>query len=125
MKIQQTPPVDPPELVTNSFPFSVLFVCCCFYLHVCLFVFIMFNQLFLLFLFEAYIYLMFRHKLRLLACERRRISGCRFAGYKASGSHSMNEKSDSGFDQPPLFCYKRPSLRRGEGGFRFQDHISN
>ena len=29
--------VDPPELVTNSFRFSVLFVCCCFYLHVCLF----------------------------------------------------------------------------------------
>ena len=26
-----------PEVVTNSFRFSVLFVCCCFYLHVCLF----------------------------------------------------------------------------------------
>ena len=85
----------------------------------------MFNQLFLLFLFEAYIHLTFTQTLRLLGCERRRISGCHFAGYKASGSHSMNEKSDSGFDQPPLFCYKRPSLRGGEGGFRFQDHISN
>ena len=29
--------IDPPELVTNSFRFSVLFVCCYFYLHVCLF----------------------------------------------------------------------------------------
>ena len=29
--------VDPLELVTNPFQFSVLFVCCCFYLHVCLF----------------------------------------------------------------------------------------
>ena len=27
---------DPPELVTNSFWFSVLFVCCCFYLQACL-----------------------------------------------------------------------------------------
>ena len=94
-------------------------------MFVCLIVFIMFNQLFLMFLFEAYIHLMFTQTLRLLACERRRISGCRFAGYKALGSHSRNEKSDSGFDQPPLFCYKRPSLHRDEGGFRFQDHISN
>ena len=100
-------------------------------MFVCLIVFIMFNQLFLLFLFEAYINLTFTQTLRLLACEWRRISGCRFAGYKASASHSMNEKSDSGFDQPPLFCYKRSSLRRGGvmnfffGGFRFQDHISN
>ena len=29
--------VDPPELIMNSFRFSVLFVCCWFYLHVCLF----------------------------------------------------------------------------------------
>ena len=95
-------------------------------MFVCLIVFIMFNHLFLLFLFEAYIHLTFTQTLRLLACERRRISGCRFAGmHEASGSHSMNEKSDSGVDQAPLFCYKRASLRRGEGRFRFQDHIIN
>ena len=94
-------------------------------MFVCLIVFIMFNQLFLLFLFEAYIHLTFTQTLRLLAFERRRLSGCLFAGYEASGSHSKNEKSDSGFDQPPLFCFKRPSLRPGEDRFRFQDHISN
>ena len=76
-------------------------------MFVCLIVFIMFNQLFLLFLFEAYIHLTFTQTLRLLAFERRRLSGCLLACYEASGSHSMNEKSDSGFDQPPLFCYKR------------------
>ena len=73
-------------------------------MFVCLIVFIMFNQLFLLFLSEVHIHLKFTQTLRLLACERRRISDCRLADYKASASHSMNEKSDSGFDQPPLFC---------------------
>ena len=103
------------RLVMKSFRFSVLFVVVFICMFVCLIVFIMFNQLLLLFLFKAYIHLY----------SFRRISGYRFADYKALGSHSRNEKSDSGFDQPPLFCYKRPSLRRDEGGFRFQDHISN
>ena len=92
MKMQQTPPVDRPELVTNSFRFSVLFVVVVFiFMFVCLIVFIMFNQLFLLFLFETYIHLTFMQTLRLLACEHRRISSCRVVGYKASGSQLMNE----------------------------------
>ena len=59
--------VDPPELVTNSFRFSVLFVAVFICMFVCLIVFIMFNQFFLLF---SYLYLTFTQTLRLLACER-------------------------------------------------------
>ena len=69
--MQQTPPVDrldPPELVTNSFRFSVLFVVAFFCMFVCLIAFIMFNQLFLLlFLFQAYVHLTFTQTLRLQA----------------------------------------------------------
>ena len=70
MKTQQTPPVDrldPPELVMNSFRFSVLFVVVFICIRVCLIAFIMFNQLFLLFLFHAYVHLTFMQTLRLQA----------------------------------------------------------
>ena len=53
--------VDPPELVTNSFRFSVLFVCCCFYLLVCLFVCFIELVIFPRFLFSFYLFLTLVH----------------------------------------------------------------
>ena len=55
------------KLFMNSFRFSVLFVVVFTCIRVCLIVFIMFNQLFLLFLFQAYVHLTFTQTLRLQA----------------------------------------------------------
>ena len=90
----------------NSFRFSVLFVVVFICILVCLIVFIMFNQLFLFI-----------------------SSNCSFnvhANINASGSHSMNKKSDSGFRPDRAILPQAPinpkdvKRHRGELGVRIQ-----
>ena len=76
--------VDSPELVKNSFRFSVLFVCCCFYLHVCL-LYKVLSFYFFFYLFLTIVRLTFTQTLRLQA-------------------QSMAKTNPvPGFDQPPPF----------------------
>ena len=79
--------VDPPELVMNSFQFSVLFICGWFYLHVCLFDCSDYVYRFLIiYLFLTIVCLTFTQTLRLQALSIRLkkiqfrvlISRCRF-----------------------------------------------
>ena len=78
----------------NSFRFSGLFVVVFNCILVCLIVFIIFNQLFLLFLFQAIVHLTLTQTLRLQALIQ-----------------SMRNLILV-FDQTPPFCYKRPSLQK-------------